>query len=107
VLTTASPSDCVQVWGTRHEEDVELLGRQVQRRAAKTHTGLEYFYCEERLRDLGLFCLEEAPGRPCCGLSELKEGKKLNRDQLFTKADSGRTKGNGFKLNDRRFGLDV
>lgn len=46
---------------------------------------------------------EKAPGRPCCGLpvpfmSEVKEG-----EELFIWTDSGRTRGNGFKLNEGSF----
>ena len=49
---------CVQVWGSQHRKDVELLER-AQRRGTKTTRGLEHLSYEDRLRDLGLFSLEK------------------------------------------------
>ena len=58
---------CIQAWGPQYRKDVELL-EQVQRSAAKMIRGLQQFSYEERLRELGLFSLEKAAGRPHCGL---------------------------------------
>lgn len=39
---------CIQLWGLQHKKGMDLL-EQVQRRAMKIITGLEYYY-EDRLR---------------------------------------------------------
>ena len=49
---------CVQAWGPQLNEDEELL-EWLQRRATKMFKGLEHLSSEERLRKLGLFCLEK------------------------------------------------
>jgi len=62
---------CIQVWSSQYRKEVELLKR-VQRGTTKMIRGLEHLSCEERLRELGLFSLKKAPGRPHCGLPVLK-----------------------------------
>ena len=37
----------------------------------------------------------------------LKGAYKQEGSQLFTRVENGRTRGNGFKLRDRRFSLDI
>jgi len=62
---------CIQAWGPQYRKDVELLER-VQRSAAKMIRGRQQVSYEERLRELGLFSLEKAAGRPHCGLPGLE-----------------------------------
>ena len=60
---------CIQVWGSQHRKDVELLER-IQRRAMKMHRGLEHL-C--KLSELGLFSLKKTRvRRPHYGLPILK-----------------------------------
>jgi len=63
---------------------MDLL-EHIQRRATKMIRGIEHLSCEDRLRQLGLFSLEEekAAGRPYCCLSVLKGGLQKRWRQTF------------------------
>ncbi|GAB0185782.1 hypothetical protein GRJ2_001043500 [Grus japonensis] len=81
---------CVHLWGPQYKKD--LLER-VQRRATKMIRGLEHLCCEDRLRELGLFSLEKAPGRHYCRLLVPKGGLQESWRGNFTRACSDRTRG--------------
>ena len=58
---------------------------------------------------LEMFSLEKRRlwGDRIAAFQYLKEAYKLEGSQLFTRVDNGRKKGNGFKLKERRFMLDM
>ncbi|GAB0189145.1 mitochondrial enolase superfamily member 1 [Grus japonensis] len=99
---------CIQLWGPQYRRDMELL-EGVQRRATKLTGGMEHLSYEDRLRELGLFSLEKRrlQGDLIVAFQYLKGAYRKDGEGLFIRECSDRTRGNGCKLKEGGFRLDV
>ena len=99
---------CVQFCDPQHRKDRELL-EQVQRRATNQIRGLEHLSYKDRLRKLGLFSLKKRKlqGDLIVAFQYLKGACRKAEEGLFIRVYGNRTWGNGFKLEEDRFRLNI
>lgn len=90
------------IWpGPLHKKELVLL-QQVQRRVTRLLRGLKHLSCVDRLRELGLFRLEERSL-----LIVACQNLKGDNKQKSNFSQSNRTRGDGFNLKEDRFRLDI
>ena len=82
---------CVHLQGPQHKEDSDLL-EWVQRKATKMIGGLEHLLYEDRLREVGLFSLEERwfQGYLIAAFQYLKGAYRKDGEGLFVRECSDR-----------------
>jgi len=99
---------CVQLRRPQHRKDMDLL-EWVQGRITKIIRMIEQLSCEKRLKELGLFSLQKRRlrGDLIATFQYLKGVYKKAGEGHFTRAWSNRTRGNGFKLKEGKFRLDI
>lgn len=81
----------------------------VQRLAVKVIRGLKHFPCGDRLREFELFSLEKRglQGNRIAAFQYLKVAYRKAGEGLFIRACFNSTRGNGCKLEQGRFRLDI
>ena len=97
----------VQAGGPQYGKDMKLL-EWVQRMVTKMIRGLEHLFHEERLRERGLFRLKRRlQGDLTVAFQYLKGAYRQQGEWLFVRVNGDRTRGNGLKLRQGRFRLDI
>ena len=96
------------MWSPQYRIDMDLL-ECIQRRTTKMIQGMEHLSYEDRPRELGLFSLEKRTLQDALivAFQHPKGSYKKEADRLFHRVYGDRTRGNGFKLKEDKFRLDI
>ena len=101
--------DTIHTWISKHFTNTsKILLERAQRRTTKMIQGMEHLCYEDRLKELGLLSLKKRKfwGDLRASFKCLK-GSYRKGDKHSSKICCDRTRGNGFKLNEGRFSLDI
>ena len=92
----------------QHKRDTELF-EWVQRQVMKMIRGLEHLPCQDRLRELGFFIPKERKlwGDLIAAFQFLKGSYRKAGEGLVVRTGIDKMRGNGFKLQEGRFRLDI
>ena len=109
ILPLYSALECfVQMWSTQCRRDMDM-SESIEKRATYMIRGMEHLSDKDRLKELGLSSLEKKRLRgdliaafQCLNWNYRKEG-----DKPFRRVCGDRTRGNGFKLKEERFRMDI
>jgi len=98
----------IQLWSPQHRKDMGMLD-WVQKRATKMIRKMEHLAYKERLREMGLFNLQNRRfrGEFIVVYHYLKGAYRKDGENIFSKACCDGSRSNDFKLRENRFRLDI